>query len=105
MPIEYAAGVSMGDGSALVCGGMKSDDLSNTAECNYVDTATLDLAIAPPLPEPLSRQQVHNLGGCLLSPISLDRDSRTCADKIGAIIWLAREALLGIIITNRVSKF
>ena len=37
----YAAGVSMGDGSVLVCGGYNPDTRSTTAECNYVDSTTL----------------------------------------------------------------
>ena len=61
MWIYWAAGVSMGDGSALVCGGYSAKTYSYTAQCNYVDLATLNVSAAPPLPEPLVDHQV-----CLL---------------------------------------
>ena len=57
MPLTLAAGVSMGDGSALVCGGRKPD-VSNSAKCNFLDIATLATSVAPPLPHANHRHEV-----------------------------------------------
>ena len=61
VPVKYAAGVSMGDGSALVCGGTKLDN-SRAAECNYVDVGTVAVAIAQSLPEPVAFHKVVKIG-------------------------------------------
>ena len=55
--IEGAAGVSMGDGSVLVCGGGGFYN-PKTAECNYVKSTTLALVNAPSLPEAAYHHQV-----------------------------------------------
>ena len=54
----YAAGVSMGDRSTLVCGGRNG---SLTAECHYLDIATFAFRVAPSLPEPVFGHQVDRI--------------------------------------------
>ena len=63
-PFTYGSAVSMGDGSALICGG-KTQSGSMTAECNYMDTVTLAIGIAPALelPEPVHQHQVFVAAG------------------------------------------
>ena len=59
----------MGDGSALVCGGENPNTGSRTAECYYVDSTTLALGFAPPLPEAVWGHQVYKI--CILIGVPL----------------------------------
>ena len=61
MPTYFAAGVSTGDGSTLVCGGYKADRRSLTNRCSYLNTTTFENTAAPALPANVSGHQVYRL--------------------------------------------